>query len=158
MTKTGNLAALLHVAAQDLRAGAEMLEERLPAVRDAATDAALKAVIDRELTEARERVARLPGGGPTNLWMKGVLDDADRDARSHQPGPVLDIALVGAVRKAKAAEIVSYDTAIALAERLEGGAMAATLTAGRAACVRADAALRVRLAALTHSAASAAAD
>ena len=158
MTKTGNLAALLHVAAQDLRAGAEMLEERLPAVRDAATDAALRAVLDQDMAAATERSAGLPGGGPKNLWMAGVLDDADRDAGSHQPGPVLDIALVGAVRKAKAAEIVSYDTAIALARRLEDTTMAAVLEAGRASSIATDTALRERLAALTHSAASAAAD
>jgi ferritin-like metal-binding protein YciE len=90
--------------------------------------------------------------------MAGVLDDADRDAGSHQPGPVLDIALVGAVRKAKAAEIVSYDTAIALARRLEDTTMAAVLEAGRASSIATDTALRERLAALTHSAASAAAD
>ena len=44
--------------------------------------------------------------------MAGIADDARRDTKSVEKGPLLDAAIVGAIRKAKAAQIVSYDTAI----------------------------------------------
>lgn len=120
MGRTASRAALLHVALQDLHAAKRAQAERLPALAGAARDPALKALLLAEAERARAQAERLAeaGGdmsGPDCLWMSGVLDDADRDARSHKPGALLDIALTGAVRKAKAAEIVSSETALALA-------------------------------------------
>lgn len=154
MTRTGSRAALLHVSVQDLHAGKAAQADRLPALADAARDPALRALLGAEAERAAAQAERLAaaGGdmtGPANLWMTGVLDDAERDARSHQPGALLDVALVGAVRKAKAAEIVSDETALALA-RAEGlDAVAAAVAANRAEEIAADRALRERLAALT---------
>jgi ferritin-like metal-binding protein YciE len=120
MSLTASRAALLHVALQDLRAGKQLLIDRLLPLADVAADPNLRDVIERDRANARRHAVRLDGvadlsGGPPNLWMSGILDDADRDAESHLPGDILDCALIGALRKAKAAEIVSTQTALALA-------------------------------------------
>jgi ferritin-like metal-binding protein YciE len=154
MTKTASRAALLHVAVQDLHAGKLAQAERLPAIADAARGPELRALLEGEAGRAKVQAERLAvaGGdmnGPGNLWIAGILDDAERDAGSHEPGPLLDVALVGAVRKAKAAEIVSGETARARA-RVEGqAAIAAAVAANRDEEIAADRALKERLAALT---------
>jgi ferritin-like metal-binding protein YciE len=78
--------------------------------------------------------------------MAGILDDADRDATSHQSGAIRDVALTGAIRKAKAAEIVSLDTAIALAD----APMADMLKALRHEAIATDHQLRGLLEELTN--------
>lgn len=148
MPLTSSRAALLHVALQDLRGGKTLLIDRLPMLADAATDTGLRETIERDRANARRHAARLDemadlDGAPANLWMGGILDDADRDANSHQPGAILDTALVGALRKAKAAEIVSIETALALAGS-EAPAMLASLSANHAE----DRAIEARLAKL----------
>ena len=136
MSLTASRAALLHVALQDLRAGKTLLIDRLPALADAADSDVLREVIERDRANARRQAARLDdaadlSNAPQNLWMDGILDDAVRDAKSHQPGAILDTALIGALRKAKAAEIVSIETALALAGS-EAPAMIAPLSASHA--------------------------
>lgn len=154
MGRTASRAALLHVAVQDLHAGKRAQAERLAAIADAARDPTLRALLAAEVARAGAQADRLAavGGdmsGPENLWIAGILDDAERDARSHEPGPLLDVALVGAVRKAKAAEIVSGETALALARAEGQTAIAAAVTANREEEIAADRALRARLEALT---------
>ena len=56
--------------------------------------------------------------GPECLWAEAILEDAKRDTEMVKPGPLLDIALIGAVRKLKASEIVAYETAICVARSL----------------------------------------
>ena len=153
MAKTASRAALLHVALQDLHAGKRAQADRLPALRDAVRDPALRELLSDEIARVAAQAERLAAGGdmsgPVNLWIGGILDDAERDAGSHEPGPLLDAALVGAVRKAKAAEIVSSETVVALA-RAEGlSAIKAAAAANRAEEIATDRALRERLAALT---------
>jgi ferritin-like metal-binding protein YciE len=155
MTRTGSRAALLLVSVQDLHAGQAMLADRLPALAAAARDEALRALLEAQVGAARAAAARLAAtgtdvSGPENLWMAGILDDAERDTRSHQPGPLLDVALVGAVRKALAAQIVSDETAVALAEALGDDAVRAAVAAAREAERTADRALAERLAALVQ--------
>lgn len=155
MTRTASRSALLHVAVQDLHAGKRMQAGRLPALADAVRDAALKALVSAEAERAADQGRRLEeaGGdmsGPASLWMGGILDDAERDARGHEPGPLLDIALTGALRKAKAAEMVSSETAIALARALGLGELEAAVTRNREEEAAADHALRERLAVLTR--------
>lgn len=155
MTETASAAALLHVALQDLHAGKAMQVERLGAIVEAASDPVLRALLADEIARAVAQSERLAGladvtGAPDNLWIKGVLDDAERDAKSHQRGRVCDIALVGAIRKAKAAEIVSSETALALAANA-APAMLPALEANREEEIASDHALRDRLAALTLS-------
>lgn len=152
MTRTASAAALLHVCLQDLHAGKAMQVERLGVLVEAVQDGDLKAVLRSEISqvvEQRDRLAALAdvSGAPTNLWMKGVLDDAERDTQSHQPGRLLDIAAIGAVRKAKAAEIVSSETAITLAAN-EASALLAVLQSNREEEIATDRALRARLLAL----------
>lgn len=155
MTKTSSKAALLHIAAQDLHAGKLLLRDRLPALGEAMTDAALRQVIEAESTLAGTQAQRLATAagdmaGPKNLWMTGILDDADRDASSHQPGSILDVALIGAIRKAKAAEIVSNETAIALARETGQEAILMAVAANREEEIETDRALKERLRALTR--------
>jgi hypothetical protein len=153
MTRTASAAALLHVALQDLHAGKAMQVERLGVLVEAVRDAELKALLADEAGSAgiqRDRLAALAdvSGAPENLWMQGVLNDAERDTESHQPGLLVDVAVIGAVRKAKAAEIVSSETAIVLAAS-EAPAMVEALRANRAEEIATDRALRERLLALT---------
>ncbi|MCC2978925.1 DUF892 family protein [Sphingomonas sp. IC4-52] len=148
MSLTASRAALLHVALQDLRAGKQLLIERLLPLAETASDPSLQDVIERDRANARRHAARLDGiadlaGAPANLWMSGILDDAERDARSHQSGAILDTALIGALRKAKAAEVVSIETAMALAGS-ESPAMLPALSANHAE----DRAIEARLARL----------
>lgn len=117
MTRIASTDSLLHAAIQDLHAGASDQARRLPA--HAAQDAELRALLSTERRRAADRARRLEGtglnpSGPANLWMTGVLDDAERDADATEPGRLLDIALAGAIRKGKAAEVVACDTALAL--------------------------------------------
>ena len=153
MSLTASRAALLHVALQDLRAGKALLAERLPAIADSVRDEQLRAAIAQDHENARRRAGQLDAlaelsGGPANIWMTGILDDAARDARSHLPGEILDTALIGALRKAKAAEIVSFETALALAAR-EAPTMVPTLRAIHEEDRITEATLAERLAAVT---------
>lgn len=153
MGTTDSAAALLRTAIQDLHDGKRSLARRLPPLCDRMTDAALVGVMEREAGRAAEQVARLEAtavdmAGPKNLWMAGILDDAERDARTTQPGMLLDIALIGAIRKAKAAEIVSSETAIALARRVEQSALLEAVGANRDEEIETDALLRERLEAI----------
>ena len=59
--------------------------------------------------------------GPRNIWLRAVLEDAERDVATTAAGRWRDVALVGAFRKGKQAERVSYETAIALAGHLGRG-------------------------------------
>lgn len=152
MSRTASAAALLHVALQDLHAGKAIQVERLGGLVEAVRDAELKALLADELGRAsvqRDRLTALAdvSGAPENLWMQGVLDDAERDTESHLSGLLVDVAVIGAVRKAKAAEIVSSETAIALAAT-EAPAMLEALRANRAEEIATDQALRERLLAL----------
>ena len=156
MTKTASRAALLHVAVQDLHAGKREQAHRLPGIAQPARDPVLRDLLLAEIVRVGTQAARLAeaGGdmdGPANLWIAGILDDAERDAGSHEPGPLLDVALVGAVRKAKAAEIVSAETALALARADGLHAIEAAVIANRAEEVASDRALKERLAALLPS-------
>jgi len=153
MTRTSSRASLLHVAVQDLHQGKLDLSRRLPGLAPAFSDPDLRTMMLGMIQQAGvhcRRLADLGGdGGPTNLWMAGILDDAQRDAKSHQRGALLDIALIGAVRKALAAEIVSFDTAIALCQAMKARAAEAVLAAIQQEDRALDDGLVQRLAALT---------
>lgn len=118
--------ALLTVALQDLHAGEQLWLERLPTLRDKA-GTALQRFIETECARAAAQAQQLKEiasgldiniDGSSNLWMIGILDDAKRDSDTIEVGDKRDIALVGAFRKGKQAERVSYETAIALSNYL----------------------------------------
>ncbi|RHW17282.1 DUF892 family protein [Sphingomonas gilva] len=149
MSKTDTRDALLTTAIQDLRDANELLAKRLPGIVEHVEDAGLGDLLRRAVEKAEADCKRLietgrGEGGDPNIWMKGVLDDADRDARTIAAGPLLDTALIGAVRKGKAAAIVSYETAIALAD----GDLASSLEDLRQGDIADDRALRERLGAI----------
>lgn len=123
MSKTATYDDLLTVCIQDLHAGEVMLRDTLPAVAKHANAPALAAALDRALADTGRAIDGLAAtgrheGGDKNLWMAGICKDMKRDTRSIERGVLLDAAMIGAVRKAKAAQIVSYDTAIAVAAAL----------------------------------------
>ncbi|WP_374944403.1 DUF892 family protein [Sphingomonas sp.] len=153
MTQTASAASLLHAAVQDLHAAKRMQVERLPELVDTAGEK-LAALIVQEGARAAAQAARIESAGvdaagPRNLWMAGILDDADRDARSHEAGRLRDIALVGALRKGKVAEIVSSETAIALAAEMDDAAIGDVIQANRDEEIASDRALQALLSELT---------
>lgn len=140
MARTASYDALLTVCIQDLHEGETQLGGALSKIAAAANDPALRRLLDRAATAADAAAETLAAtgrhvGGATNLWMAGILDDARRDTRSIDPGPLLDAAIVGAVRKAKAAQVVSYDTAIGIARALAQDEAARSLEAIRQAAM-----------------------
>lgn len=154
MPDIASAAALLHTALEDLRAGKGDQAQRLPTVAACASDPALRAILSAEgerTARQQTRLAAAMAGArePANLWIGGILDDAERDTRQTQPGRLLDVALIGAVRKAKAAEIVSSETAMALADQLALAELGELVAANRSEEIETDRQLKHRLAALT---------
>lgn len=123
MSGTKTKTELLQACIQDLHAARQVAVERMPCViGEAGQD--LAALLDALRTTYAEQAQQFEGTdisleGPKNLWMAGVMDDAERDTRSIVPGVLLDTALIGALRKGVAADSVSLETAIAVARSLE---------------------------------------
>lgn len=145
--------ALLTVAVQDLHAGEQLWVQRLPDLRDKA-GATLRRFIEAECKRAATQAKELEAiatelgadiQGPPNLWLDGILDDATRDSDTIEAGTLRDIALIGAFRKGKQAERVSYETAVALGNYLYLLDMARSLTQIRDAEGEADADLYIQL-------------
>jgi ferritin-like metal-binding protein YciE len=156
MNKTADEGELLLVAIQDLHAGEMAWQARLPAMRGK-TGAVLGNAIDAECRRAAEQAAKLAdiaerlGGSPQgapNIWLNAVLDDAERDVATIEAGPPRDIAVVGALRKGKQSERVSYETAMGLASKLGEAEIARELTQIRDEEGAADAELNAILARL----------
>lgn len=136
MAEVESSKALLIMALQDLHDGELAMAERLPKVREHARDEDFRQLIDRDRERSAGQrdslagVARSLDAEPQdepNIWLRAILDDADNDAGTVAAGPLRDIALVGALRKGKQAERVSYETALALARHLELDKAAGTL-------------------------------
>lgn len=133
--ETSSLRKLLQLCLWDLYAGCQMIERRLPAVARRAADAHWRTEVQALPEAARLRAQRMhaaaAGGcenGPDNLWMRGIMDDAERDTRSIAAGFLLDLAMIGAVHKAIAAELASIRTAQAISARLGESATLQALT------------------------------
>lgn len=159
MSKIVDSEALLRACIQDLAAGKQLLVRHVPSLKKHVTEPVLRGLVAEIATTAdaqatRLRATGLAEGGPTNLWMTGILDDAARDTRTTAPGPLLDLALIGALRKARAAEIVSADTAIALADAMSWADVREEVVVIRAAEQTSDLALAARLDPLAQAAAS----
>jgi ferritin-like metal-binding protein YciE len=122
--ETASHEGLLRVALRDLREGREVIAHRLPEVTAATDDPATRQAFERLVANSTREMATLadmlhdPEGEP-NLWASGIMDDACRDVESNAAGSVRDVALIGAIRKFLAADIVSLETAICLS-RQEG--------------------------------------
>lgn len=136
MAEVENARELLIMAIKDLHDGECAMVERLGPVREHASDPMMQELIaeDRSRSEDQrntlEAIARALDGAPgeaRNIWLRAILDDADNDARTIARGPWRDVALAGALRKGKQSQRVSYETAIALARRLEMPGWADTL-------------------------------
>ena len=119
MSTTKTPEELLELCIWDLKEACRLLAARVPRFAHTARNAALGKLLEQVSDAAEIRAKALephaPSSGPANIWMTGVLDDGERDTRSIEPGPLLDTALIGAVRKGLKAEIASIDTALALA-------------------------------------------
>lgn len=118
-SKTGSRKELLTVALQDLWQARGVVRDRMAAIEDATADPETRAVLRDIRAAARAEqdllceLASDPGETP-NLWAAGIFDDACRDIATNQQGTVRDIALIGAIRKLLAADIVSIETALQL--------------------------------------------
>ena len=141
MARTKTLESLFETCLRDLHRGEILTVERSPAIGEHADDARLGALFARNEAASAAQAKRikqaaseagLDTDGPENIWMTGILDDAERDCETIAPGPPLDIALIGALRKAKQAEVVSYETAIVVAKALGRDDAAAALEMTRA--------------------------
>jgi ferritin-like metal-binding protein YciE len=129
MAEVKTTEGLLINALQDLHDAERAMAEKLPGIADDVSDLILRELLDEDAmrsTVHQRKVAdllkRRGAGvdGDPNIWLRAILDDAVRDTETVERGALLDIALIGAIRKAKQAERVSYETAIALAEALDG--------------------------------------
>ena len=154
MSKTTTPRQLLVVALQDLRDAEQAWSELFGALRDGSGEQ-VRGFLDGDGERSGRQAAALGqlldglGGerrGDPNIWLRAILDDAMRDIRSTVEGPLRDTALVGAFRKGKQAERVSYETAIALAAMLREEEVEATLTRFRDEEAAADEALATLLA------------
>ena len=153
MSKTATARQLLIVALQDLLDAERAWTERGPALAGKSGDA-VRHFLEEDMAGSAAQADRLRAlldglgadhRGDANIWLRAVLDDATRDSTSIVAGPLRDTALIGAFRKGKQAERVSYETAIALAEALGRGDDALTLRTIRDEEASADAALAALL-------------
>ena len=122
MSETKTQSELLQACIQDLYAARQVAVERIPCIiGEAGADLAklLSDLVETYRDEARQfEGTDISLDGPENIWMAGVMDDGERDTRSIVAGALLDTALIGAVRKGVAADSVSLETAIAVANSL----------------------------------------
>lgn len=158
MSETSTPKQLLIVALQDLYDAERAWLERLPRLfqrSPEALDAFIASEQDRSASQLRrlgEMLASFAAGDAMpNIWLRAILDDARRDSETIANGPLRAIAMVGAFRKGKQAERVSYETAIGLARALELPDIAAGLTQSRDEEADADAVLAQLLAALLQT-------
>lgn len=136
---------------------ARALAERGDTLADAVSDGHLRKLIVADVRDAAEEAGTLidlliglgaDADGAKNIWLRAILDDACRDTGTEVRGRWRDVALVGALRKGKQAQLVSHETALALAGHLGETRMAEVLTGLRDDAARVDAALAKLLAAL----------
>jgi hypothetical protein len=122
VSETKTQSELLQACIQDLYAARQVAVERIPCIiGEAGADLAklLSDLVETYRDEARQfEGTDISLDGPENIWMAGVMDDGERDTRSIVAGALLDTALIGAVRKGVAADSVSLETAIAVANSL----------------------------------------
>ena len=137
MADTETPEALLLVAVQDLHDAETAWTERLAGFAEKTGIGDFIAGQQTRSATQRERlgeIAQALGGdteGPENIWLRAILDDADRDCATIVAGPLRDVAVVGAFRKGIQSERVSYETAIGLASKLGYAKTADTLTLSR---------------------------
>jgi ferritin-like metal-binding protein YciE len=139
MAKTGTARDLLIVALQDLNDAERAVVERHRSFCTRVSHG-LANYLAEEGQRAAAQGARLqqslagldaPATDAPNIWLRAALDDAARDYETIVPGTLRDIALVGAFRKAKQSERVSYETAIGLAQVCGETEVAASLLVSR---------------------------
>jgi len=129
MSQTATKEDLLQACVQDLHAARQVAVERLPGIiGHSGPELArlLEDLVETYADQARQfEETDVSLEGPENIWMAGVMDDGERDTRSIAPGALLDTALIGAVRKGVAADSVSLETLVAVAQALRRDEIAA---------------------------------
>ena len=151
MFKVSDMKGLMVDCVQDLHSNEALTVDVLPVLLDFVTSPDLRAALVEHRAAGKEQARRLQriaegmgekAEGPDSLWASGILGDAKRDTESVEPGPLLDAALTGAVRKLEGSEVVSYETAIGVARALEMHDAAALLVQTRAEEMAMDATLQ----------------
>ncbi len=127
MPEINDIRGLMIDCVQDLYANETRTIKLLPAIMDGVTAPELKAALQEHQKQSQKQAQRLEriagtlgeeANGPKCIWAGGILEDAQRDIRSVAPGPLLDAALAGAVRKLEQSEVVSYETALGVARAM----------------------------------------
>lgn len=127
MPDVTTLDSLLETCIKDLHSAERQSVERSAPIVAAVGDGELSTCLEANVEQSRRQAERLEraamaigadADGPECIWTTGVFDDADHDVETIAAGPLLDIALIGAIRKGKQAEVVSYETAIHIARAL----------------------------------------
>ena len=108
MPHVKDVRSLLVACVQDLYAAEQEAVDRYPPLIDAATGPDLKSALEAHRAQSREHAQRMQAvaellgesaEGRECLWAKGILDDAKGDTKTVAPGPLLDVALVGGLRR-----------------------------------------------------------
>lgn len=155
MSQVKDMTALMVDCVQDLYENELLTIDKLPGILKAATSPELRDALVTHIAASQgqahrlERIAEQLGEkakGLKCLWADGILEDAKRDTKSVAAGPLLDTALIGAIRKLEGAEIVSYETAIGVARSLGMHDAAALLVQTRSEEVAMDTVLQRLLA------------
>ena len=122
-----DMRALLVTCLQDLSEGERLTSMHIGHVADAATSEDLQSFLRDQGSKCNSRSEKLDDlgaaigvstNGQDNIWMKGMFDDVFRDMKTIRGGCLLDIAVIGAVRKMNSAASVSYETAVVVANEL----------------------------------------
>jgi ferritin-like metal-binding protein YciE len=128
MPEVKTVRALLIMAVRDLHDGECVMADRLGDVEECLSDPATRELVQHDKRRSARQREALVGiarsldattGDAENIWLRAILDDADNDCATIAEGGLRDIALVGALRKAKQSQRVSYETAIVLARQLK---------------------------------------
>ncbi len=110
---------LLELALQDAYSAETQILDALPKMEEAATTPSLKQAFRKHMQETEGQVQRLQQAaeklgleveGETCEAMEGHIEEAEELMDEFEPGPVLDVALIGAAQKVEHYEIATYGT------------------------------------------------
>jgi ferritin-like metal-binding protein YciE len=113
---------------QDLYSAENQLMNALSIMTQAATNDGLKQSFELHLEQTQQHIKRLEKiasymsmelGGTVCKGMKGLIEEGNEIINKEGDNTIKDIALVGAARKVEHYEMLSYKSAISLAEAMQ---------------------------------------
>jgi ferritin-like metal-binding protein YciE len=112
---------------KDIYSAEKQAVRAYPRIVKAVESEELKDALQTHLDQTKQHVERLDrvfeilekrASGKTCEGMKGLLDEASQQIEEIEEGPVLDVALIGALQRVEHYEIAAYGTVATLAEAL----------------------------------------